>query len=66
MKRAKWNRQRKKALHKTKEADVSPKNSSEEVYKVSRVRTRRKKLKHPGFTIIPEHRLWIFENNKQN
>ena len=63
MSRAKWNRRPKRVLHETKE-DVLTKNSSQHEYKVSRVRPKRKKIKHQGYTIVPAHRLWIFENNK--
>lgn len=33
-------------------------------YKVSRVKPRKRKPKHPGFTTIRSHHLWMFENNK--
>lgn len=35
-------------------------------YKVSRVKPRKSKPKHPGFTTIRPHHLWMFENTKPN
>lgn len=60
MNRAKWNRRPKRSLDETKD-DALNKNSSENSFKVSRVRPRKRKPKHQGYTIIPAQRLWIFE-----
>lgn len=60
MSKAKWNRRPKRTLDNTKD-DGPNKISSEEDYKVSRVRPRKRKVKHQGYTIIPAHRLWIFD-----
>jgi hypothetical protein len=35
--------------------------SKPEEYKVTRVRPKRRKAKHAGFTVVSPHRLWIFE-----
>lgn len=60
----KWNRKNKRKLIQTDDDLIAPKISAQREYKVSRVRSRRKKVKHPGFTTLPAHRLWIFEGNK--
>ncbi len=59
----KWNRRPKRHLTEDNETHDPSKILTEHNYKVSRVRTKRKKRRHPGFTVVPEHRLWIFENN---
>lgn len=38
--------------------------AAQEGYKVSRVKPRKRKPKHPGFTTIRSHHLWMFENAK--
>lgn len=64
MTRAKWNRRPKRSLDKDMDNELPSKQTPDEGYKVSRVRPRRRKRKHPGYTVMPAHRLWIFENNK--
>ena len=66
MSRPKWNRRPKRDLDKTKDIEVPFNILSKDEYKISRVKPKRKKRKHQGFTTVPEHRLWIFENNKYN
>lgn len=54
MMRPKWNRQ-------TKKSPIELKNYK---YEIIRVRPKKRKKRHPGYTIMPEHKLWIFEKNK--
>jgi hypothetical protein len=63
---AKWNRRPKRSHLKTKEDELPVKIGAEPSFKVTRLRTKTKKRKHPGFTIIPKHRHWIFDGNKVN
>ena len=62
--RTKWNRRIKIYGDQLKNDEESSKPQLGSDYKPKRVRPRRKKKRHPGYTIIPEHRFWIFENNK--
>ncbi len=54
---SKWNRR----VKKTEEQLIAPKDRE---YNVARVRPKKRKKRHPAYTIMPEHRLWIFEKNK--
>ncbi len=51
----KWNRQRKKSF----ESSLS----SSKNFKVSRVPIKKRKLKHPGFTLIQNSLYGFFEND---
>lgn len=53
----KWNRQRRKSL----ESSISP----PKIFKVSRLPVKKRKLKHPGFTVI-QHSLYSFFKNDNN
>ena len=47
------------------EDEEPPKSfDSEEIFKVARLRLKRKKRKHPGYTLVPKDQHWIFKNNK--
>jgi|GEM_PF-3013591 len=63
MRTSKWHRQPKKNLSKTKDDELAPKFAALLPYKVSRVKPRKRKKKHPGYSTIAFSRLWIFENN---
>ena len=60
---SRWHSQPKKILTKTKDDEIAPKIAALLPYQVFRVRERKRKKKHPGYTTVPFHRLWIFENN---
>ena len=59
MSRVSWNRRAKRDLSKD---DPCPKDP--QGYKVTRVKPRKRKPRHPGFTTIRSHHLWMFENHK--
>ncbi len=72
MTRAKWNRKALRDVEKDKELPykkpfVGPLlKGSAEPYKIERVHAKkRKKKKHPGYTLISPHRLWIFEKGNE-
>jgi len=54
----KWNRRTSTSLS----LEESQKN---EEFKVTRVRPKKRKKPHPGYTVIAKTRMWIFENNKK-
>lgn len=56
MVRKKWNRSFKKYPE-----NPEPQEKTAH-YKIARVRCQKRKLKHPGYTLIPFERLGIFEN----
>ena len=57
-----WKRNiRKVLMNQLKEARRASRIPRDRDYKVERVRPRQRKKRHPGYTIIPGHRLWIFE-----
>lgn len=58
MRRVRWNRSVKRDLSKK---DPPP---QEPGYKVSRVKPRKRKPKHAGYTIISPNHFWMFENKK--
>jgi len=64
MSRPKWNRRAKRRLDGDKKGDFQKPGDVAD-YKIQRVRPRKRRPRHPGYTIIPEHRLWIFENNEK-
>lgn len=66
MKRRRWNRQTKRSERyladlKDEVTNSGGKARPPQPYKVSRVRPKNRKPRHPGYTIIPNHRLWIFD-----
>lgn len=57
-----WKKNVKKVvLNQMKDDGGSSKSQAGDDYKIQRLRPRRRKKRHAGFTIIPGHRLWIFE-----
>ncbi len=66
MNSGKWNRKPKRILESSDKEKFSKKLGLEEPYKVSRIRPKKKKRKHPGYTLIPKHQHWIFNSNKIN
>jgi len=54
---SKWNRR----IKNMQGTSNSPQSNE---YKIARVRPKKRKKRHPGYTIMPEHTLWIFEKNK--
>ncbi len=59
-----WIKQAKKSnSNMKKDLGLNPKR--DEGYKIERIRPPRRKKRHPGFTIIPEHSLWMFDKNKE-
>jgi len=59
-----WNRRPKRSLVNTKDDELPTKIGTEQIFKVTRLRAKSKKRKHPGYTLVPPHRRWIFDNNK--
>ena len=66
MTRTPWNRKPKRVLDNSDEENFTKKLGAEDPYKVTRVRPKKKKRKHRGYTLIPKHRHWIFNSNKIN
>lgn len=61
MRKIKWNRRPPRG---SREAEAGlPEKTAEFV--VRRAKPGKRKRKHPGYTTISEHRLWIFENNNK-
>ena len=65
MSRPKWNRRAKRRLDADDKPPGTPVEGSGCQYNIKRVRPRKRRPRHPGYTITPEHRLWIFENNEK-
>lgn len=57
--RNKWNRLSRKNLSQEKDKLVG-KDSN---FEIVRIRPKKRKKRHPGYTVLPEHRLWIFEKS---
>lgn len=64
MKAGSWNRRPKRSLVNTKDDELNTKFGIEQKFKVTRLRAKSKKRKNLGYTIVPAHRKWIFDNNK--
>jgi hypothetical protein len=62
MLRKPWNRARKRNLDRKKDDRPDPPGE----YRVKRVYARKRKPKHPGYTVIPESRLRIMNKMKIN
>ena len=59
----KWNRRAKRRTDVDDEIPAISENELTPEFDFKRVRPKKRKDRHQGYTVIPEYRLWIFENN---
>ncbi|MBY0315672.1 MAG: hypothetical protein K2Q26_09145 [Bdellovibrionales bacterium] len=64
--KTKWNRQPRRHLQNLKDDPIPPQLAAKRPYKVTRLKERKRKKKHEAYTLTPQQKLWIFEDNPKN